>query len=188
MKQSEIIKKMSDRELKQQLIFSQCLFLIIGILLSLFLFDHPSTWLSYFSFQWKPIVLYGGLTAIIVVLIELLLYVLLPSHLFDDGGINKRIFKNQPIRWIAFISIVVALSEELLFRGVIQTTFGFVFASSLFAVVHVRYLKKPVLFILITGISFFIGYLFLLTENLFVTIVFHFLVDFLLGVVIKYTK
>ena len=73
----------------------------------------------------------------------------------------------------------------MLFRS---TTFGFVFASVLFAFVHYRYLRKPVLFISIVFVSFYLGFLFKLTENLLVTIVVHFIVDFLLGLIIRKQK
>src|SRR5699024_12098023 len=92
------------------------------------------------------------------------------------------------ISWIIIITLIVAISEEVLFRGVIQTTFGYIFASSLFAIIHIRYLKKPILFLLVLFTSFLIGYLFLITENLLVTIVFHFLFDLFLGSYVRYTQ
>src|SRR5699024_12648954 len=90
------------------------------------------------------------------------------------------IFQGEQISWIIIITLIVAISEEVLFRGVIQTTFGYIFASSLFAIIHIRYLKKPILFLLVHFTSFLIGYLFLITENLLVTFVFFFLFVFLL--------
>src|SRR5699024_8268823 len=124
---------------------------------------------------------YGVLQAIILVIVEMILYKILDDAHFDDGGINKKIFQGEQIRWIIIITLIVAISEEVLFRGVIQTTFGYIFASSLFAIIHIRYLKKPILFLLVLFTSFLIGYLFLITENLLVTIFFHFFVDLLLG-------
>src|SRR5690625_1741473 len=112
--------------------------------------------------------------------------VILPKKYFDDGGINERIFKNQSIFNIFIIALIVAVSEELLFRGLIQTIFGYFIASTLFALVHVRYLRKPVLLISVLLISFYLGYLYEITNNLFVTIFAHFIVDFLLGVIIRY--
>lgn len=188
MKQAEIIQQLTDRQLKTQLIASQLIFLVIGLLLSWFFFDHLADWFSLFSFQGEEILLYGILPAIGLVLLELLLYKVLPKTVFDDGGINERIFKQQPISWITCISLVVAVSEEILFRGVLQVTFGYWFASTLFAIIHVRYLRKPLLFLFIFVTSFLIGYLFFITNNLFVTIVFHFVVDFLLGLFLKYQK
>lgn len=188
MKQSEIIKRISDEELRKQLLFSQSIFFLLSIVLSVFMFDGMTKWFQYFSFKWNEIFFYGICLALLVVTFEIFLYSVLPKYLFDDGGINQKIFENQSVGWIAVISIVVAVSEEMLFRGVIQVSFGYIFASSLFAIVHIRYLKKPILFILIVLLSFLLGYLFFITENLLVTIVFHFLVDFLLGLFIRYKK
>ncbi|MBO1003074.1 CPBP family intramembrane glutamic endopeptidase [Pseudogracilibacillus auburnensis] len=188
MKQAELIKKMSDQELKKQLLFSQSLFFILSIILSLFLFPMFSNWFMYLDVNVKQIIYYGCIPAIIVVLIEIVLHYIIPRRFFDDGGINEKIFKNQSIVSIFVIALVVAISEEFLFRGVIQTTFGYIFASSLFIVIHFRYLTKPVLLTLIILISFLLGYLFELTGNLIVTIIFHFIVDFLLGIFIKYSK
>lgn len=84
--------------------------------------------------------------------------------------------------------MLVAIAEELLFRGVIQTTFGYLISSTLFALIHFRYLKKPVLLISVLFVSFYIGYIFILTENLLVTITAHFVVDFTLGLVIRFQK
>lgn len=188
MKQSEIIKQLTDKELKLNLLFSQALFLVISFILSLFLFDHFFDWFPLFTFNIKEIIYFGVLPGLVIVGIDLLLIKLLPSSLFDDGGINERIFKNESIPFIFGISLFIAVSEEVLFRGLIQTTFGYVFASILFAVVHVRYLRKPVLFTSVVLISLLIGYLFLLTHNLLVTITLHFVIDFLLGLFIRFKK
>lgn len=188
MKQAEIIKQLSDKELKKQLLFSQSIFLIMAIGLSLFFFDSFSRWFVLFQWELDEILIYGVFPALGLVVVELLIYGILPSHLLDDGGINERIFKGQPVSWIFFISFIVAVSEEALFRGVIQTSFGFIFASSIFAIIHVRYLKKPILFIFILITSFGIGYLYYRTGNILVTMFFHFIVDALLGLVIRFKK
>lgn len=188
MKQAEIIKKMSDDELRKQLLLSQSILFLISIVLSFFLFSHFTDWLQYFIFDWKQILLYGVFIGLVVVCIELILYKFVPKRFFDDGGINEKIFKNQTIYHIFIISLVVAISEEFLFRGVFQTTFGYIFASSLFVLMHFRYLRKPFLLILTIIVSFLIGYLFEMTQNLLVTIAFHFVVDFLLGLSIRLKK
>ena len=188
MKQSEIIKTMSSEEVKNQLLLSQSFFFLFSIVLSYFLFDHITDWFFYFKLNGKEILYFGVFSAIIIVLLEVILYLFLPDRYFDDGGINEKVFKNQTIGNIFLIAIVVAIAEEFLFRGVIQTTFGYVFASTLFVLVHFRYLKKPILLVLVIFISFYIGYIFELTKNLFVVIAFHFVVDFLLGLFMKYKK
>lgn len=188
MKQSELIKQLSDRELKINLLFSQGIFLGIALLLSLFLFDRFRDWTTLFVWDTQEVIYFGVLPAIFIVGMDLLLIRLLPESAVDDGGINERIFRNRSISFIFGIALLVAISEELLFRGVIQSTIGYMPASILFALVHLRYLRKPVLFISILVISLLIGYLFLLTENLFVTITLHFIVDFLLGLFIRFKK
>lgn len=188
MKQSEIIKMMSDEELKKQLLLSQFLFLFIGFILSIFLFNKLTDWFIYINWDINEIVYYGVIPGLIIVFIDILLMIVLPKRYYDDGGINERIFKNQSIAYIFILSLVVAISEEVLFRGVIQTTFGYVFASVLFALVHFRYLKKPVLLVSVLFVSFYIGYMFEITGNLLVTIIAHFTVDFLSGLLIRFPK
>lgn len=188
MKREDIIKQMSANELKQQLLLSQAIFFLISIFLSFFFFDHVLDWSIYLSFDIKTILYYGLFPGLIIVTINVILYKLFPKHLFDDGGINEKIFKNRSVFSIFFIALVVAICEEFLFRGLIQTTFGYLFASTLFVVVHFRYLRKPVLLISIIFVSFYIGYLFKITNSLLVTITVHFVVDFLLGLAIKFEK
>lgn len=188
MKQEDIIKHMTDRELKQQLLLSQAIFFLLSIFLSFFLFDNVLDWFIYLYIDFYTIFYYGLLPGLIIVSVNLILYKFLPKHLFDDGGINEKVFKQQSIMSIFIIALVVAISEEFLFRGLIQTTFGYMTASIIFIVVHFRYLKKPVLLISIIFVSFYIGYLFELTSSLFVTITVHFVVDFLLGLAIKFEK
>lgn len=186
MSQKHIIDQMSDDELYQSLIFSQFILFSLAITLSIFLFEQMSHWLELFIFDFEQIFYYGCLAGLLIVFIDLLLMSILPKKYFDDGGINERIFKNRSILQIFIIAFIVAVSEELLFRGIIQTVFGYFIASTLFALVHIRYLRKPVLLVSVFLISFYLGYLYKITGNLFVTIVAHFLVDFLLGLMIRY--
>ncbi|MGP4065201.1 CPBP family intramembrane glutamic endopeptidase [Oceanobacillus sp. M65] len=188
MSQRENILGMTDRELRKQVILSQGLLLAASIIFSLLLFDSIEDWFQYFNWNPKEIFNFGLLPGIIIVLIDVILMRFLPKSTFDDGGVNEKLFTGQPVSSIFFLSLLVAWTEEMLFRGVIQTSFGYVFASVFFAIVHIRYLKKPVLLASVLMISFYIGYLFEQTGNLFVTITAHFIVDFLLGVTIRYYK
>ena len=95
-------------------------------------------------------------------------------------------FKIVPLYDIALIAAVVAIGEEVLFRGVIQTHFGLIASSLLFAIVHYRYLFNWFLFVNIIALSFLIGFIYSQTGNLLVTIFMHFLVDFLSGCIIRY--
>ncbi|MEM5598897.1 CPBP family glutamic-type intramembrane protease [Niallia circulans] len=56
---------------------------------------------------------------------------------------NKRVFENRNPFHIAFIALMVAFCEEILFRGVIQTNLGLLLSCLLFAMMHYRYLFNP---------------------------------------------
>src|SRR5690625_587735 len=154
MKQAEMINSMSSKVVRKALYMSQSLFFLLSIILSYFLFDNLTNWVSFFTLDMKQILYFGIIPSIVIVLFEIILYKIVPKHHFDDGGINEKVFKNATIPNIFLIAFIVAISEELLFRGVIQTIFRYVFASSLFAVIHYRYLRKLLLFILIVLISY----------------------------------
>ncbi len=184
-RQAEAVNKLSDRELLLNVYLTQCILLLLSFVLGLILFREFWFLTDMLEFNIKEMILYGGGTAFLIVLIDVLLMKVLKEEQLDDGGINERIFANISFLHIFLLSFVIAFSEELLFRGVIQTNFGLFIASGLFAIIHVRYLAKPVLFISVVGISFIIGILFELTGNVLVTITAHFLIDFTMGCLIK---
>jgi len=186
MKQADIVKQLSSAELKKSVLYTQLILFGLSLILSLFLFNTFTDWFNLFKLNMSEIFYYGVIPAIIVVLINIVLDGLIPKHYLDDGGINEKLFSGQSIFSIFIIAATVAIAEELLFRGVIQSTYGYIFASLLFALIHIRYLKKPVLLVAVVGMSFYIGYLYEITHNLNVTITAHFLIDFILGLLIKY--
>ena len=181
----ELINRATDKELQNSLYLTQVMILIISFILGMFLFDDLAEFIALFIWDLPQIILWGGIAGVAVVLLDLILMKLLPSHYYDDGGLNERIFRNRSISQIAFIAAIVAVPEELLFRGMIQTHFGLISASIIFAIVHYRYLFNWYLFLNVIGLSFFIGYVYLQTNNILVTIFMHFLIDFLLGCHIK---
>jgi uncharacterized protein len=181
----ELINRATDKELQNSLYLTQVMILIISFILGMFLFDDLAEFIALFIWDLPQIILWGGIAGVVVVLLDLLLMKLLPSHYYDDGGLNERIFRNRSISQIAFIAAIVAVPEELLFRGMIQTHFGLISASIIFAIVHYRYLFNWYLLLNVIGLSFFIGYVYLQTNNILVTIFMHFLIDFLLGCHIK---
>lgn len=184
LRNEELINQLTPKQIRQSVYYSQLLFLLISIVLTLLFFRQSINWFDLIVFNFTDIVVFGLFTGIIVVIMELFMYKYLPKHLFDDGGINEKVFKNATMIDVFIIALVVSVCEEILFRGVIQSAFGYIIASTLFALMHYRYLKKIVLFTVVVAISFFIGYLFEVTNNLLVTMMFHFTVDFLLGLYI----
>lgn len=188
MNQQEQIKRMSQKEVVQALFFSQILFLTIALLISFFLFPSFSDWLDLFYWDFFDVIIFGGLSSIAIVIVNIILYKIFPPSFLDDGGMNQKIFTNQSIWNIFWLTLLIAISEEALFRGVLQTTFGYIPASIFFAVVHVRYLKKPVLLTAVVAMSFYLGFTYERTDNLLVPIMIHFLIDFLLGLYIRNKK
>lgn len=185
---SRLVTGLSDREIMFHLLVTQLLLLVISLVLGFFLFDGFYSFLQVFKWNDPNIWLIGGAAGVGVVLLDVILMKFLPPHYYDDGGLNKKIFENRPVLQIAIIAAMVAVSEEILFRGIIQTHFGLIISSLIFALIHYRYLFNLFLFINITALSFFVGYIYLVTENLFVTIFMHFLIDFLLGLNIRFSR
>jgi uncharacterized protein len=185
-KYSEMVKGLTDKELLFHLYLTQILLLTISIILGIVLFDRITDIST--LFRWSdPLVWKIGVTAAVaIVAVDLFLMKVLPAGLHDDGGLNERIFRRRNMVHIAFIAAVVALSEELLFRGVIQTHFGLLVSSIIFALVHYRYLFNWFLFLNIIVLSFLIGYIYMITANLAVTVTMHFFIDFLLGIAIRF--
>ncbi|WP_019242065.1 MULTISPECIES: CPBP family intramembrane glutamic endopeptidase [Bacillus] len=184
-KQAELIKNMDDKVLVLNVWLTQLILLVISVVLGFFLFDHFNDFCSLFEWNDRNIIIWGVSVGIGIVLIDLLLMKIIPSSWYDDGGINERIFSSLPIWHIFLVTLAVAVGEEILFRGVIQHHTNIWIASIIFAIVHYRYLFKPYLFINVTVLSLFIGFIFQETNNLMVTITAHFLIDFLLGLYIR---
>ena len=184
-KQKEIIKQISDRELMANFYLSQGILLILSLSLTPFFFSSFWEVFSLFHFERvKRVLIIGGGAGLLVVLLDLVLIKLLPASFFDDGGINERLFTNRGFWKIVWISLLVAFCEELLFRGVIQTNFGIVIASLIFAMIHVRYLNNKFLFVYVVLLSFLIGYIYKITANLAATFMMHFVIDCFLGLYI----
>jgi membrane protease YdiL (CAAX protease family) len=124
--------------------------------------------------------------ASVVIGVNVLMTKWLPEDYFDDGGINEKIFQNLPLWHIFVIAFIVSISEELLFRVVIQAQIGLWWTSLLFAVVHLRYLKKWVLFSSVLGVSLLLGWLFESTQSVIAPIVCHFTIDFVLACFLRF--
>ncbi|MBN8208028.1 CPBP family intramembrane metalloprotease [Bacillus sp. NTK071] len=184
-RQAEIVNNLSDRELLINVYLTQGILLILSFVIGVILFSEVWFIDEIVEFNMSDMLFLGGGLALLVVLIDQFLMKVLPEDKLDDGGINERIFSNLSVPHILFLAFIISFSEELMFRGVVQTHLGLFIASGLFAIIHVRYLAKPVLFTLVVGISFSLGILFELTDNVLVTITAHFLIDSTMGILIK---
>ena len=184
-KYNQIITELTDKELLYHLYLTQIILLGISLILGAILYDHFS-YIQNIDLTDYRILTIGIPAGVIIVLADVLLMKLLPASFYDDGGLNERIFKNRHVFHTFVIALFVAFSEELLFRGIIQTKVGLVLASIIFAIIHYRYLFNWYLFFNIILLSFLIGFIYQWTGNLAVTIMMHFVIDFLLGLYIKF--
>ncbi|WP_028783069.1 CPBP family intramembrane glutamic endopeptidase [Thalassobacillus devorans] len=186
-RQSDLINTMSDKEVTFHLVLTQVIIVCLSIIGSWLLFDsYWNSWASQFHPSMREILIYGLIPGLIVVAIDLILMKVVPPKYYDDGGINMKVFKNRSVRGIVGITLLVAVSEEMLFRGVLHAEFGYYIASITFAVMHIRYLKKFVLLISVLFVSFFIGYMYEITGNLLATMSAHFVIDLLLAFYIRF--
>lgn len=189
-KQAELIKQLTDKQLLYNLFLTQIILLTIAFFLGIILFKDVSTFFNLFNFKDMNILLIGVSAGLLVVLFDVFLMKVTPISYQDDGGVNERIFSRLPYFMIFIVALLVAISEELLFRGVLQSHLGLVWTSIIFAAIHYRYLFNWFLFVNVLVLSFFIGFLFEWTQNILVTMTAHFLIDFILGLLIrrKYLK
>ncbi|NMA68643.1 MAG: CPBP family intramembrane metalloprotease, partial [Desulfitobacterium sp.] len=133
---------------------TQLLLLIPGFFLLWFFFLRKGYLLGdFFFWDIKEIWLWGTLIALLGMAIQLIAWNIFPIEAFDDGGINSLLLE-LPVSKLFPMFLTGAFSEELLVRGVIQTSLtgrggvliGVLLTSVLFTLMHYRYLKKPVLF------------------------------------------
>ncbi|GAD12411.1 CAAX amino protease [Geobacillus kaustophilus GBlys] len=175
---------MTERELLFHLYVTQGLLLLAAGGCSLFLFDWAE-WRRLWRFDLTDVLLYGAGGAALVLAVDFLAMRYLPDDWHDDGGVNEKIFRGRSIPHLFFLCALIAVTEEWLFRGVVQTHWGLGAASVIFAVLHVRYLEKWFLFLMVVLISLFLGALYEQTGSLWVTVVAHFLIDVVLALHIR---
>ncbi len=184
-RQADIIKHLPDKEIVFHLYLTQGILLIVSLVLGFFLFDNWSSFIKLWNWKDWNILYIGSAFALIVVAIDFLLIKWLPEAMYDDGGINERIFQKRSIPHIFILCLLISFSEEILFRGVIQTHFGLPIASIIFALLHVRYLYKWVLLVSVVLLSFLLGYIYEVYQNLWITVYAHFWIDFIFAVKLR---
>ncbi|MFK2824242.1 CPBP family intramembrane metalloprotease [Bacillus sp. B190/17] len=184
-KQADLIRHMTDKEVLNALYLTQALLLLFSFIIGFFLFKDAASFFRLFKWSFLDIAVIGGGAGAAVVAIDLYLMKILPEKYYDDGGINERLFTGRSTAGIFGIACFVAIAEEIFFRGMIQTMFGFIPASIFFALIHIRYLSQWYLTLNVILLSFGIGWLFEWTGNLAAVIMMHFTIDFLLGLAIR---
>jgi uncharacterized protein len=173
------IDDITPKELVMNVYFSQALFLFIAIVIAFF-FEVTFPWNLKYPITGTDLIL-AVATGLFLPFLSIELKRHLPPHYLDDGGINEKIFSSLSYPHIFVLTGIIAFAEEWLFRGILQSLLGLVITSLVFSMLHVRYIKKPLLFSIVTALSFWLGLLYELTETIWVPFLAHFLIDFISG-------
>ncbi len=160
--------------------------LILALILSRFL----EIQLLPISQNYSRDILYGTVGAIF----PLFLFILSLSNItegisFLDSLRNimikeiKGIFSNSTLSDLILISILAGISEEFLFRGVIQTRLGIIPASVIFGLLH---FITPVYAIIATVMGLYLGVLFNIFGSLLIPVQLHLIYDLGALIYLKY--
>ncbi len=95
----------------------------------------------------------------------------------------KILFTNTSLPDIFVISALAGISEELLFRGIIQPQFGIVWASVIFGILHCL---SPAYFVIATIMGFYLGFLKDYYHSILVPMQLHFMYDAGVLICLKY--
>ncbi|AOZ91397.1 CPBP family intramembrane glutamic endopeptidase [Paenibacillus crassostreae] len=180
------VNQLNDRLLLLNLYITQALTLVIGIIWLLF---QKRNIFDLFSLQNNDnFVAWGMGLAGCMLIIDFFLSKIMPEDSMDDGGINHMLFGKRPVWHIICIAAIVAICEELLFRGAIQYAIGPYWTSIIFAVIHIRYLKHwiPTGWVFLS--SYGLGTIYILSGTLWAPILCHFIIDVISGMMIRFRR
>ncbi len=180
------VDELDDRMLLINLYATQALTFVIGLIW--ILFQHQNIFKLFSLPKELNVVWWGAGLAAAVVAVDLLIARWVPDEANDDGGVNDRIFRNRPVWHIAVLSFVVAVCEELLFRGAIQHAIGPYWTSIIFATIHVRYLRHWIPTGLVFSISYGLGWIYIQSGSIWAPILAHFLIDLIMGLIIRFRR
>jgi hypothetical protein len=187
MNQRQLLERMDNRTLYLNLVLTQAILLVVGLVLYyLFLDDRMPLTQLFHTERFFGAVSSGVGLAVLVLTIDLVLMRWAPKDYFDDGGVNKRLFQGLTYWQIFLLALGVAVIEEWLFRAVLQNIIGWFWASLVFALIHVRYWSKWMYALLIVLISFGFGLMYEWMDSIWSVVIAHFLIDFCLGLIIRY--
>lgn len=180
------INKIDDKILLLNLYITQGLLLLIGLLIIWLQSDQSIFHLLRIPQEILPPFIWGSGLTIFVIMLNTIANKVIPEELMNDGGINERIVTKRPLWHLIVMFLVVAFCEELLFRGAVQHIIGNYWTSLLFATVHLRYLRHWFMTALVFGTSYALGWVYEQTGSLWTAIIAHFLIDLIMGCIIKY--
>ncbi|WP_134683264.1 CPBP family intramembrane glutamic endopeptidase [Brevibacillus migulae] len=181
---SDRLSQMDARSLRLNLLVTQSFLLLLGIIGTLWQVGWKGTGDYFLVFNGIAALAAIGI-AVMIALLSIGLEHFLPPHWQDDGELSRKLFTGMSIPSTFLVCVYVGLSEEWLFRGAIQPLLGNGWTSLLFAAIHVRYLRKPILLGSVFGTSLLLGWLFQYSQGLLAPIIAHSLLDFFLALYIR---
>lgn len=109
-----------------------------------------------------------------------------PEYFYDEAV--DYLMKNLSMPQLVGVFLLGGLSEELIFRGVIQLWVGLIPSSIIFVLIHFRYLKKPWMALETLALSLILGSLYIITESIWICSIAHALINLTTAWIIKSGK
>ncbi len=168
-----------------QLGLSFCLLFFAGAVYYFMVFQPSGEFVGFYPFDFGirslSWLLVGFLIALLIVWCFL---TFLPRQkLYDE---NVLAFSQSISLWFALpFFFLNALSEEMLFRGALQYQWGIFIATIAFTLVHFSYYKKPFMLLQVFAQGLLLAFLYEMSESLWVCILCHTGVNWLLIYLIK---
>lgn len=178
------LQEFDVHNLQVNLFFTQLIVLVIAAISSLVLFGWKGT-LAFFAYPGSISLVKATGFSFLIVVLSIAMERYLPKQWQDDGGVNEYLFRGLAILPTLVLCLMVGISEEMLFRGVLQSLIGNTWTSLLFTLIHIRYVRKPLLLISVFITSFGLGLLFELESQLWPPVLAHFLIDLLLALYLQ---
>jgi membrane protease YdiL (CAAX protease family) len=180
------VDQLDDRMLLINLYLTQLLTLIIGLVWIFLQGRNPIHVLA--LPETMNFAIWGAGLAAGVLALDVAISRWVPEEAAEDGGVNERLFRSRPIWHILLLSFIVSVCEEILFRGALQHAIGPYWTSIVFAAIHVRYLRHWIPTGLVFAISYGLGWILIHTGTLWAPIAAHFLIDAIMGLIIRFRK
>ncbi|MGN7760311.1 lysostaphin resistance A-like protein [Paenibacillus sp. 22594] len=132
------------------------------------------------------------LGSILLIVYGIVLSFLTPAEQIDE---MNQSYQNESVSLILLFMLAAVLFEELLFRGIIQNSIvhfisnewiAIILTTGLFILFHVQYFKKPLMLLNITLPSFVFCWAYSFTDNIFVPVIIHFLMNSVITLLFKF--
>lgn len=101
-----------------------------------------------------------------------LLTKLRPPEYFYDEAVDL-LMKSLNMGQLLIVFIIGGVAEELVFRGIVQVWIGLIPSSIVFMLIHIRYLKKPLMALGTLCLSLILGGLYIVTGSIWPCIIAH---------------